>query len=70
MNQVLGALLIAGFLATPLAAQMPDGYLDVYIAKVKMGKRVEFDSINKKMVELNRKNKGDSWTAYEFIRGG
>ncbi len=68
-NQFVGGLLLAGLLAAPLAAQMPEGYLDMYIAKVKMGKRVEFDSINKRMVELNRKNKGDAWLAYELTYG-
>jgi hypothetical protein len=62
-------LLVAGILAAPLSAQMPDGYLDVFIAKVKTGKRAEFDSINKRMVEINRKNKGDTWVAYGLVYG-
>jgi hypothetical protein len=61
----LGGLL----LAATLVAQMPDGYLDVYTAKVKLGKRAEFDAINKREVEINRKNKGDTWVAYEIVYG-
>jgi hypothetical protein len=41
----------------------------VYTAKVKMGKRAEFDSINKRIAEINRKNKGDNWLAYELMYG-
>lgn len=68
-NRLLARLLLAGILAAPVAAQMPEGYLDVDVAKVKMGKRGEFDSINKRMVEINRKNKGDNWLAYEALYG-
>jgi hypothetical protein len=49
--------------------QNPEGYLDVYIAKVKPEKRAEFDAINKKMVDLNRRNKGDYWLAAETMYG-
>jgi hypothetical protein len=62
-------LLLAAAIAIPLAAQMPDGFLDVYVAKVKLGKRAEFDAINKREVEINRKNKGDTWLAYSILYG-
>src|SRR5260370_36480968 len=39
------------------------------IAKVKPEKRAEFDAINKKMVALNRRNKGDAWLASEAMYG-
>ena len=68
-NRFFAGLLLAGILAAPIAAQMPESYLDVDIAKVKMGKRSEFDSINKRMVEINRKNKGDNWLAYQVMYG-
>ena len=68
-NHFFGGLLLAGILAAPIAAQMPEGYLDVFVAKVKMGKRAEFDSINKRMLEINRKNKGDYWLTYEELYG-
>ena len=44
-------------------------YLDQYIVKVKPEKRAEFDAINKKMVALNRRNKGDTWLASENMYG-
>ena len=68
-SHFFAGLLLAGILGAPIAAQVQDGYLDVYIAKVKMGKRGEFDSINKRMVEINRKNKGDTWLAYQLVYG-
>ena len=49
--------------------QNPKGYLDVYIATVKSEKRAEFDAVSKKMVELNRRNKGDYWLAAETLFG-
>jgi hypothetical protein len=69
MNHFFAGLLLAATLGAQIAAQMQDGYLDVYITKVKMGKRGEFDSINKRMVEINRKNKGDTWLAYQLLYG-
>ncbi|HTS28110.1 MAG TPA: hypothetical protein VMH81_19690 [Bryobacteraceae bacterium] len=68
-KHVFAGVFLAGILAYPAAAQMPDGYLDVFIAKVKMGKRVEFDAINKREAEINRKNKGDTWLAYGVLYG-
>jgi len=55
--------------ATALAAQMPDGYLDVTGIRVKPEKRAEFDAISKKIADANRKNKGDTWVSYEVIYG-
>lgn len=49
--------------------QNPEGYLDVFVVKVKPEKRAEFDAINKKMVEMNRRNKGDHWLASETMYG-
>jgi hypothetical protein len=68
-SHFIGGLMLAGLLAEPAAAQMPEGYLDVFIAKVKMGKRAEFDTINKRIADINRKNKGDNWIAYEVTYG-
>src|SRR5271165_6436542 len=65
----IGRLMLVGVLAAPLMAQMPSGYLDIDIAKVKMGKRAEFDAINKRMLEINRKYKGDTWLAYSVVYG-
>jgi len=61
--------MIAVLLAAPLGAQMQEGYLDIDINKVKMGKRAEFDSLTKRMVQINRKNKGDTWLAFEVLYG-
>jgi hypothetical protein len=68
-SRYLGGLLLAGILSIPICADMPEGYLDVFSAKVKLGKRVEFDAINKRMAQINRKNKGDNWLAYEIVYG-
>lgn len=68
-NRFFGGLVLAGILAVPAAAQMQDGYLDVFVAKVKLGKRAEFDAINRREVDINRRNKGDNWLAYETIYG-
>ncbi len=64
----------AAFLSAALAAVMAlgqdqAGYLDVYIAKVKPEKRAEFDAINKRMAEANRRNNGDTWIAMETAYG-
>jgi hypothetical protein len=48
---------------------MPEEFLDVYIAKVRPEKRAEFDAINKKMADANRRNKGDTWIAMETVYG-
>ena len=68
-NYLFAGLLLTATLGAPVAAQMQDGYLDMYVAKVKLGKRGDFDAINKKMVEINRKNKGDTWLAYQVLYG-
>src|SRR5258708_29105127 len=69
-NRGLGALLLAGLLAAPLAAQMQtEGYLDVFSARVKPEKRSDFDALSKKIADINRKNKGDNWLAYEIAYG-
>ena len=68
-RRLFGALTLAMVMSVAAAAQMPDKYLDVYIAKVKPEKRADFDAINKKMVEANRRNKGDTWVASETVFG-
>ncbi len=68
MKTISACLIAAGLLAIPLSAQPPEGYLDIDMIKVKMGKRMDFDAINKRMVEMNRK-KGDHWTVYEVVYG-
>lgn len=69
MRKVFWALAVSVMLAMPALAQLEGGYLDVFIADVKPEKRAEFDAVNKKMVDANRRNKGDSWLAMEAIYG-
>jgi hypothetical protein len=44
-------------------------YLDIFIAKVRPEKRADFDSINRRIAEANRKAKGDLWLAMEVEYG-
>ena len=60
------ALLLA---AGTVLGQSLEGYLDIFVVRVKPEKRAEFDAIIKKMVEVNRKNKGDTWVAVETAYG-
>src|SRR5213593_1397494 len=56
-------------LAISAQAQAPEGFLDVFVVKVKPEKRAEFDAAVKKMVTANWKNKGDAWIASETSYG-
>jgi hypothetical protein len=57
-------------LARSAGAQAPpSGLIDVTIVKVKPDKRADFDALNKKIREANRKNKGDTWIAYSVEYG-
>jgi hypothetical protein len=56
-------------LAMLAAGQAPEQYLDVTTVQVKPEKRADFDAITKKMVVVNRQNKGDSWLAMETVYG-
>jgi hypothetical protein len=49
-------------------AQVP-GYFDVYIDHVKPERRSAYDAAIKKMVDYNRKHKGDTWITGEAIYG-
>src|SRR5437867_903925 len=60
---------MALLLSATAAGQAPEGFLDVLLVKVKPEKRTEFDAIVKKMVDANRKNKGDTWLASEITYG-
>jgi hypothetical protein len=70
MKQLLAAVSIA-LLATPLAhaQEMMGDYLDVFIVKVRPEKRADFDAINRRIADANRKAKGDFWTATEVVYG-
>jgi len=69
LRRAYGVLLFTTLLAAAGWAQQPAGYLDVYIAHVKPEKRAEFDAINKKMADANRRYKGDTWLALESSYG-
>lgn len=63
------ALFLAGLAAAVALGQEPSNYLDVYIARVKPEKRAEFDAVNKRMTEANRRHQGDNWVAIETTYG-
>jgi hypothetical protein len=68
MKKLLTTLSLA-LLASPFAhAQMSD-YLDVFIVKARPEKRADFDAINRKIADANRKAKGDIWIATEVEYG-
>jgi hypothetical protein len=69
MRKAFWALAVSVMLAIPALAQLHEGYLDVFIADVKPEKRAEFDAINKKIADANRRQKGDTWVAMETIYG-
>jgi hypothetical protein len=56
-------------LAAVVSAQQPASYLEVMTVKVKPEKRAEFDSITKKIVDVNRRHGGDLWVASEVGYG-
>ena len=69
--RVKGLPIVAGavLLAFAASARAQEGFLDVFIAKVKPEKRAEFDAISKKVADLNRRNKGDTWIAADTFYG-
>ena len=69
MNRLL-ALCCLALVAAPFASpQMAGDYLEVLIANVKPEKRADFDVVNRRIVEANRKAKGDVWMAAEVEYG-
>ena len=69
MRKTIATLFLATLTSGMMTAQDPAEYLDEFIVKVKPEKRAEFDAINKKIVALNRRNKGDAWLASENTYG-
>jgi len=68
-RRAYGALLLGALMTGGGLCQQPEGYLDVYVAKINPEKRAEFDSVGKKMADANRRNKGDTWLALETAYG-
>lgn len=69
MKQRATWIALAVILLAAWAAQAQEQYLDVYTVQVKPEKRADFDAISKKMVAINRQNKGDEWLAMETVYG-
>src|ERR1035438_8886800 len=68
-SRVYAAGMLSLFLAASSFAQPSAGYLDISIFHVKPEKRSEFDALAKKIAEIQRKQKGDYWTAAETLYG-
>lgn len=71
MKRLLATVSFA-LLLSPLAyaqAQMMGEYLDVFKVKVRPEKRADFDAINRKVADANRKAKGDFWIASQSEYG-
>ncbi len=68
-RRALWALAVVVCLAAPVAVQAQGDYLDVFIVKVKPEKISEFNALNKKWVDANRRFNGDHWLAMETLYG-
>ncbi len=69
LRRALCALVLPLVLSVGAVAQMPAGYQDVTVVRVKPDKRAEFDALAKKMVEANKRAKAYMWTASEVMYG-
>lgn len=67
--RVYAAVFLSLLLAAGCFAQASAGYLDVFIVHVKPEKRAQFDAVSKKIADVERKSKGDYWTAAETMYG-
>jgi len=68
-RKALWAFAVVVCLGAPVAVQAQGDYLDVFIVKVKPEKMTEFNALNKKWVDANRRNNGDHWLAMETLYG-
>ncbi len=68
-RRALWALGVVVCLAAPVAVQAQGDYLDVFVVKVKPEKLTEFNALNKKWVDANRRFDGDHWLAMETVYG-
>src|SRR5260370_3744905 len=62
-RKALWALAVVVCLAAPVAAQAQGDYLDVFIVKVKPEKLADFQALNKKWADANRRYIVDRWLA-------
>jgi hypothetical protein len=56
-------------LAVPAFSADQPKYLDLTIVKVKPDKHAEFQTVSKKIADLNRRYKGDHWIAFDTVYG-
>ena len=68
-RRALWALVVVVCLAAPVAVRAQGDYLDVFIVKVKPEKVADFQAINKKWADANRRFNGDRWLALEAVYG-
>jgi hypothetical protein len=68
-RKALWASAVVMCLALPVAVQAQGEYIDVFIVKVKPEKVTEFNALNKKWVDANRRFGGDRWIAMETVYG-
>lgn len=68
-RRALWALGVVVCLAAPAAVRAQGDYLEVLIVKVKPEKTTEFQALNKKWVDANRRFNGDHWLALETLYG-
>jgi len=68
-RKALWALVVVVCLAAPVAVHAQGDYLDVFIVKVKPEKVADFQAINKKWADANRRFNGDRWLALEAVYG-
>jgi hypothetical protein len=64
---VVGCLALAG--VSFAAAQVSEDYLEILVVNVKPEKRADFDVVNRRIADINRKAKGDVWLAAEVEYG-
>jgi hypothetical protein len=62
---------VACVLLSTLAAlaQLPNDYVDMYVAKVKPDRASDFEALAKMAAEVNRRNNGDTWIVLQPMYG-
>jgi hypothetical protein len=68
-RKALWALTVVVCLAAPVAVQAQGEYLDVFTVKVKPEKLADFQALNKRFADINRRFNGDRWLALEAVYG-
>jgi hypothetical protein len=68
-RKALWALTVVVCLAAPVAVRAQGEYLDVFTVKVKPEKLADFQALNKRFADINRRFNGDRWLALEAVYG-